>query len=329
MVGREVMVPAEINRIVAHRSGMLRFLIWMDADDLVCAIEQSEQRRRVPYIYAREELRELPVIGSGNLIDPERLAVIAPDVIFVTYMTAEEADRLQQQTRIAVLVVNYGNFDDEIDVVFDAMRFLGLLLNREDRADEVITFIQNTISDLQGRVSGIADQQRPEAYIGGVAYRGAQGITSTEPRYPSFRFLGIDNIAESLGSSMASAGDLRINAFIDKEQLITWNPQYLFLDMASPISHESQLRGEPWLMVLDAVKNNRVYTVYPYNWNTTNYSTILVNSYFMGKFLFPAQFADVDPVEKADEIYTAILGRPVFDRLVEQYGESRQLFVND
>lgn len=329
MAGREVMVPAEISRIVAHRSGMLRFLVWMDAGDLICAIEQNEQRRRVPYMYAREELKELPVIGSGNLIDPERLAVIAPDVIFVTYMTSGEADRLQQQTGIPVLVVQYGNFDDEIDVVFDAMRFLGDLLEREDRAEEVITFIQNTINDLQERVSGIAGRQPPEAYIGGVAYRGAQGITSTEPRYPSFRFLGIDNVAEALGSSMTSAGDIRINAFIDKEQLITWNPQYLFLDMASPIADASQLRNEPWLMVLDAVKNNRVYTVYPYNWNTTNYSTILVNSYFIGKYLFPDQFSDVDPVEKADEIYTAILGRPVFDRLVDQYGESRQLFVNE
>jgi len=51
---------------------------------------------------------------------------------------------------------------------------------------------------------------------------------------------------------------------------------------------------------------------FPYNSYNTNYETVLADAYFIGKTLYPDRFADVDPVEKADEIYTFFVGKPVF-----------------
>ena len=48
-----------------------------------------------------------------------------------------------------------------------------------------------------------------------------------------------------------------------------------------------------------------------------NYETTLANSYFIGKILYPEQFEDIDPVKKADEIYSFVVGEPVFDLLKE------------
>ncbi|MGB4050927.1 MAG: iron ABC transporter substrate-binding protein, partial [Methanoculleus sp.] len=56
-----------------------------------------------------------------------------------------------------------------------------------------------------------------------------------------------------------------------------------------------------------------------YNFYSANYETILANAYFVGKTLYPDRFADVDPVEKADEIYTFFVGKPVFADLNGQY----------
>ena len=162
-------------------------------------------------------------------------------------------------------------------------------------------------------------------YVGGIAYRGSHGITSTEPRYPSFRFVNAENVAGSLGAVMTSPRDVMLNAFIDKEQLIEWNPEYIFLDMGSLFSLENEMLSEPWLETLSAFRQGKVYSVFPYNWYTTNYSTILVNSYFIGNILYPDAFADIDPAEKADEIYGFMLGAPIYEMMVERYGGCRNL----
>ncbi len=48
---------------------------------------------------------------------------------------------------------------------------------------------------------------------------------------------------------------------------------------------------------------------------------MLANAYFIGKTLYPPdRFEDVDPPEeKADEIYTFFIGKPVFDEHKNQY----------
>ena len=36
--------------------------------------------------------------------------------------------------------------------------------------------------------------------------------------------------------------------------------------------------------------------------------------------LYPERFGDINPAEKADEIFTFFVGEPVFDELSGQYG---------
>jgi iron complex transport system substrate-binding protein len=300
----------------------------MQATDLVCGIEYNETRRQVPYLYANPQLTEKPVIGMGNQTDPELLTAMAPDLIFVSYYTVSEADRLQARTGIPVLAINYGNFDDEIETVFEALRFLGQVLERNARAEFLSTYIPETIDDLDQRSKSNATGKIPQAYIGGISYRGSHGITSTEPRYPSFRFLNIQNVAASLPAVMTSPRDNMINAFIDPEQLITWNPEYIFLDMSST-TYSGNMLDEPWIHLLDATRQNKTYTLLPYNWYTTNYSTILVNSYFIGEWLYPEQFKDIDPEQKAREIYTTILGGQAYDSMIEKFGPCRKIEMNE
>lgn len=46
---------------------------------------------------------------------------------------------------------------------------------------------------------------------------------------------------------------------------------------------------------------------------------MLSDAYYVGKTLYPEQFADVNPEKKADEIYTMPDGKPV-------YGDMKTLF---
>ena len=46
-----------------------------------------------------------------------------------------------------------------------------------------------------------------------------------------------------------------------------------------------------------------------------NHETSLANAYYIGKVLYPEQFADIDPAAKADEIYEFVVGDPVYEQL--------------
>ena len=147
-------------------------------------------------------------------------------------------------------------------------------------------------------------------YVGGIAFNGAHGFLSTDPAYAPLLMVNGNNVAAS-----ASVGG---QMMIDKEKLLDWKPDVIFVDEASYALVKEDLK-DPVYQSLPAVKNGRVYGVMPYNWYANNYDTVLADAYYVGKTLYPEQFTDVDPALKADEIYTMLDGKPV-------YGDMKTLF---
>jgi len=70
-----------------------------------------------------------------------------------------------------------------------------------------------------------------------------------------------------------------------------------------------------------AVKNNEVHKIFLKIWNNTNIENVLINAYYVGSVLYPEKFSDIDFAKKADEIYELFLGRPIYDEMVERFGE--------
>ncbi|MEM2602047.1 MAG: iron ABC transporter substrate-binding protein, partial [Candidatus Bathyarchaeia archaeon] len=71
---------------------------------------------------------------------------------------------------------------------------------------------------------------------------------------------------------------------------------------------------------LKAFKIGNVYGILPYNYYHTNVAVALADAYYMGKVLYPDRFGDVDPELKADEIFMAFLGKPLYRQYKEAYG---------
>jgi iron complex transport system substrate-binding protein len=197
---------------------------------------------------------------------------------------------------------------------------MGAVLGREARAEAVLSFFDRTMADLQGRTGDIPEKSRPAAYIGGIAYAGPHGFQSTEPGYPPFRLVNVENLAARDGDT--ATGGVRD---ISREQLIAWNPDLLFLDLSTLQLGEAagglhELRTDPALRTLAAVRFGRVYGLLPYNWYGQNLESILANAWFIGTLLYPDQFADIDPAAKADEIFAFMVGKPLFAEMNRRFG---------
>mgnify|MGYP000843897029 FL=1 len=321
-VGRTVAVPSSPESVVCSGSGCLRYQVYLQAQDLVVGVDDQEKKDQAmegrPYALAYgSQFKNLPLIGEfRGKDDPEKIIAISPQVIFRTSVAGTargtsiaEADKLQERTGIPVVALPYGSLrnDAEKAEMYTSLRVMGEVLGREDRAEEVLTYIEATIADLENRTGDIPEAEQKVVYVGGVSSAGAHGIISTEPAYPPFSWVHARNVAAGLGTAHAD---------VAKEALVNWDPEYLFIDLGTTQMNSGgaigELKNDPALQGLSAPKSGRVYGVLPYNFYSANYETMLANAYFVGKTLYPDRFADIDPEEKADEIYTFFVGKPVF-----------------
>ncbi|WP_297436100.1 iron ABC transporter substrate-binding protein [Thermococcus sp.] len=318
MMGRTVKVPTNVTRVVAVGPGALRILAYLNATKDVVGIEEFEKRFSYgrPYILAHPELLRLPIIGPGGpgrLPDMEALIKVHPQVIFMVFVSRETADEVQSKTGIPVVVLSYGTLKNFTDpVFFRSLLLAGKILGREKRAQEVIKFIEGQQDYLENLTAGA---KSPEVYVGGIGFKGAHGITSTFTDYAPFTVLGLDNVASNLTST--NYGWVQV----DKEWLLKENPDYIFIDEGGLKIILDDYRSNPdFYNSLKAMKEGRIYGVLPYNFYNTNIGIAIADAYYIGKAIYPERFKGVDPVKKADEIFTFLVGKPVYSQLAKEFG---------
>nr|WP_321502279.1 iron ABC transporter substrate-binding protein [uncultured Dethiosulfovibrio sp.] len=320
-LGRTVEVPDGVDRIICSGSGSLRLATYLQLWDKVVAVDSIERKTdrfdARPYALARPAYKDLPLFGEFRGNDsPELILSLdpAPQVIFKVGCTVKEADTLYEKTAIPVVALNYGNLVDGRDNLYSAIRIMGQVAHAKDRAEEVVAFFDRTIEDLRSRTADV--EAKPSAYVGGIAFRGPHGLLSTEPTYPPFAFSGVVNVAAQ------GAGAKAKHAVVAKEALLQWDPEIIFIDLSTiTATGGGALKelSEPLWEGLSAVKEGRIYGVLPYNWYTQNFGNILSDAYFVGSLIFPDRFSDVDPSAKADEIFSFLVGEPVFKRLNQAF----------
>ena len=332
LTNRTVTVPASPQRIIGVGAGDVRMLVYLQSTDKIVGVDQMEKGPTNktalgmgmpsgtdrPYSLAHPELGEKPYIGTNRVDDPELIIAQKPDVIFATWRTAKDADALQEKTGVPVVTLVSGDLGKSKAQFYQSLRLMGKILGKDARAEEVIAFIDATIADLNTRTADAAKTQSKKVYIGGVSFNGAHGILSTEPTYPSLKMINGNNVASGAGTGG--------QVMIDKEQLLAWDPDVIFIDESSYALVAADLK-DPTYQSLKAVKNKQVYGLMPYNWYANNYDTVLANAYYMGKILYPDQFSDIEPGQKADEIYTTLDGKAVYSDMKELFGGYKPLTV--
>lgn len=323
--GRDVAYPADVSKVICSGSGCLRLLTYLQAQDMAVAVDDIETRRRSfdarPYALANPGFKDLPLFGEFRGHDnPELILSLdpQPQVILKTYASSMGYDpvELSAKTGIPVVVLNYGNLTGLRPELYKSIRIMGSVVGREERAAEVVAYMDSLIEDLGRRSRDLPRSAKPSAFIGGVAFKGPHGFSSTEPTYPPFAFIGAANVAREDGME----GKALSHSVVAKEKLLEWDPEVLFLDLSTlQLGDEAgglyELRTDPAYQALTAVREGRVYGMLPYNWYSKNYGSIFANAYFAGKLLYPERFEDIDPVAKADEIYTFLVGKPVFAQM--------------
>lgn len=350
LLGREVTVPEKINRVVCIGAGSLRLYTYVgDLSKLVGVEDVDKDGTGVgktlsirPYKMVNKDLfNSLPSCGTGGpqgSPEAEKILSLNPDIVFSLYTSDKAAmDDLQQKIGKPVVVLSYGKTEAFDANVKKSIALLGDILNRKERANELLSFISDTETYLSSIGEGIDRNNKATVYLGCQSNYGTHGIESSSANYSIFDVSKIRNV---LDEYVGKTGETfkGYQKSVDWEILVEMNPDRIILDAGGLEHLKTQLKEKPEIFNrLSAFKKNEngeseIYLQMPYNAYYTNLETAYADAYFDAW----VQYHDIAPeklnfdyVEKAREIYTLFLGKDCYDDVADlMYGGFQKLDIS-
>lgn len=319
-LGREVEVPQVVDAIIAlgNAPRMITFLGLADRMVGVGGMDFETITPVTAYAYATRDLwRDLPLVGSDSMGNttyyPEDIILCQPDVILCTY-TEDIVNDLEAKTGIPVVAVGMGDiFEDDYD---QYLRILGETCGVSERAEEVIAYIDACLEDLNARTGHIPDADKPTVLSAAATFKGAHGIEGVRLVDPVLDAIHANNVAAGSDTTAQTAE-------VDREQILAWDPDYIFCDYAGVALVQQDMAEDPdFYAQLTAYRENQMYQHPSTTSYYTNLEIPLVNCYFIGSVLYPEAFADVDLEAKAAEIFAFFLGDANYMDKLNEYGVS-------
>src|SRR6056297_1484213 len=304
MRGRTVSVPAEVERVIALEAGALRLISYLDAVDKVIAVEDQGHGREktvhtffplATYRLAYPGLRDLPSIGSAE--NHEGIIAADPDIIIASTVDVGALDQLQSVLGIPVFAVNADVELHEPQQFYQQLRSLGKVLDKANRAEELIEGIDAALADIENRASRVESPK--QAYAGGMMFSGPADLLRTTGDYLPFDLTGTENVMPS------NPANNRQPYMTSLEDLIAAAPEYAFIDAANVnLSKSGFMQNRKVLEELvPAFANRQVYTTLVYKYYGTNWESQLINVYCVGQVLYPGLYSDIEIEAKAEEIW--------------------------
>jgi iron complex transport system substrate-binding protein len=299
MANRTVQIPATINKVVATSPPMTT-MIYMLAPDKLTAVNfqwTDEESEFIPSQY-----KNLPVVGGwfgsqdGNY---EEFIASEPDIIIesldegmgVNLATVEE--RQDKFGKLPVIAV-----EDTTDVtkVDGSIKFLGLVLGEEDKAQALIDFRDKYLDEVEKVSGSIPDSNKKTVYYA----EGSDGL-ETDPSGSSHSQLinlcGGINVADVLFEN--GTGTVQVSI----EQVIKWNPDII---ITTDTQFYHSVYNDPKWANIKAVQNKEVYLSpqSPFKWfDRPPGANIIIGIPWTAKVIYPDKYADLDLKQATKEFY--------------------------
>ncbi|MBR1583596.1 MAG: ABC transporter substrate-binding protein [Spirochaetales bacterium] len=326
MVGRQVeIVPGSYTRVVCIGAGALRLYSYINGSDLLCGVEDIENKTlqnrpkmfdsvALPYHIAYgSDFEKLPSCGVGGpqaqTAEAEKILSCNPDIVISEYEDVDKSNALQEQLGVPVITLKPGQsvFADPFK---DTLRLLGKVFCREERAEEIVSFVEAETQAIRTRVEAIAEADKPSVYICGLGNWGTTNHLMTSPNFPLFEAANVKNVL----SGLATKG----NQSIEKEKFVAIGSDIdiMIIDAAAVKNIRPLYAEDPTMFdSVKAWKEGEVYLQLAFNAYYTNYELALADTWFIAKSVYPQLFEDIDMNAKLDEITTLFLGQEMSEQI--------------
>ena len=294
MAGRSVDVPSDINKTYST-AGSVTILLYMLAPDTMIGWNSLNGTQN----YMPAKYKELPVLGGGQgqgqqTSSYETIIEKDPDLIFTGHSWGNDTINNIQQKYGSIPVVDVEG-DNNLSSIVPAIKFMGTVLGKQDQSNELISFYNNVMNQVNSTVSTIPDSQKKKVYYA----RSADGLTTFAPDSPQTQLINICGGKSVVQSPVASGG-----MSVSMELVLQWNPDVIIT--SSPQFYSSVYSNQEWQSI-NAVKNKQVYLTPqdPFNWfESPPGANTIIGIAWTAKVLYPDKFNDMDLKSLTKEFYS-------------------------
>lgn len=309
--GRTVTIPANVTRI-AITGPLSQIYILPLAGDLLVGVSTACSREAAAYL--PDYLAQLPVLGQlyggKGEMDLEALLAAAPDMV-IDIGEAKSGIRADMEALTAQTGIPFLHIDATVATAPQAYRLLGQLLGREERAEELARWCEETYAqaeDLMARVDADGARKSILYCLGDTGCRViAQGSFHAET-------------VNMMASNLAVIGDVAAGGMgneVDLEQILLWDAEVILF---APDSCYGDIADSPQWTAARAVASGRYYQTpaLPYGWLS---SPPAVQRYlgmlWLGALLYP-EYVEYDLQAEVTEFFRLFYG---CELTAEMYGE--------
>ncbi len=259
MFGRHLTVPEQIEKIYGT-SPIATYLVYAIDPDLIAGLNTVPLEAERPFL--KQEYLEKPVLGGwfgqGNVSNLEVLLSIHPDIIvncaWGPSATDDKIEKALAPLRIPMVYVT-------VDALADypaAFRFLGKLLDRQERGEELARYSERLLAETDiVRAQVLTSKPLHIYYAEGP--KGLQSECAGSMHTQVIPLSGATNVHHC--TDLTNRGMVTVS----REQILGYAPDVI-------ITHDAEFYvsviNDPRWRSLAAVRNGRVYNIptEPFNW---------------------------------------------------------------
>ena len=230
--GNVVTIEAEPERIVSVAPNMTEMLFELGVGDRVVG--------RTDYCDYPAEVADIQSVGAIDKPDLEKIISLEPDVVIATTFTEEGITKLAA-AGIPVVVLHE---DTNINGVYVLLADVGVIVNKNQKAAELIIDMKTTVADVNDKINGLP---KPTVYYV-VGYGEYGDYTAGGDTFVGgmLELAGGDNIAKDI-----SGWNISLEKIIESDPDIIIISEWMKEDFVNA----------PNYCELSAVKNGKVYTM--------------------------------------------------------------------
>ncbi|OPY49716.1 MAG: Cobalamin-binding protein precursor [Methanosaeta sp. PtaU1.Bin060] len=278
--GHSVDVPVPAERIVSIDSHLSEIIYALEAGDRIVG--------RDSYTYFPASLKDVPVVAASSYKpDVEAILKINPDLVVADSMLSKDDRKKIEAAGIPVMV------ETSLDPtnVATLVEHLGVVLDKEDRANEIVLFIKRYQDIVDERISGLKAADKPAVFFewGSKPYKSAGSGTI------------FHNLTVAAGGMNIVADQTVQYPTVDAEWIAKRDPDIIVRDVSTTAEENltdkmmrtrNEIISRQGLSDVKAIKDGRVYALgAPLAAGIRS----IIGELYLAKWFHPDLFEDIDP----------------------------------
>ncbi|RLF13297.1 MAG: hypothetical protein DRJ62_00105 [Thermoprotei archaeon] len=290
--GRDIEIPYNVERVVVLAE--YEIVYALGAWDKVVGVSKYAYTNPVMCALKDINISEVPSPGSSWSLNVEELLALDPQVVLIYGFSGRTAETVEQLENLGIkcVVLELNSLDD----IYRLIRLYGQIFGKEDRAEELIQIMNQTLDMIRERTANIPYDERPK-----VIHTWSKKLKVTGN-------MGVINDLIELAGGVNPASELEGKyVTVSIEQIIEWDPDVIIIWGIAKYGVEDIMNDTQW-QTISAVVNGRVYK-YPRGICTWSPEVVVLALKF-AKWIHPELFSDVNVQEVADQLFMEVYGIP-------------------